>query len=43
MQYQYLNTANNHIAYLTARGFMLAIYFLPIFSPSGTDIISEII
>jgi len=42
MKYQYLNIATNHLAYLTARGFMLAFCFLPICSPYGTVSIREI-
>ena len=34
--------STNHMAYLTARSSFLAFYFLPIYSPYGTDNISEI-
>jgi len=37
-----LVVAINHMAYLTARGFLLAFCFLPIYSPYGTGTISEI-
>jgi hypothetical protein len=42
IEYHDLNFADNHIAYLTARGFMFLFCFLPICCPYGTGDISEI-